>query len=115
VSSSSDNKTLWPHLDAACRSAGALDADLPETIAMINAHLQMITAARTAAAPSHLSIGQQVRLNQRAKPNYLRGETETVHELYGDNVVDLARPCHRATRLTPRSVRSWEVELLADT
>jgi hypothetical protein len=109
----------WPlHNAAALCSAvasGDLDPELSELIVAINARTKAIAAQRTAAALSRLHLNQRVRLNQRVKPAYLRGETGTVHEFYGDDVVVLLDRV--VGRFSSRHVRCAPevVELVADT
>ena len=50
---------------------------------------ETIAAEATAATSDRLALGQRVRVDQRVKPQYLRGETGSVHGLYGDSVVVL--------------------------
>ena len=118
AASSPDHSPLpLHHLGALCSTIGAgeLDADLSELIASINARTTAIATARTADALSRLHVGGRVRLSQRVKPNYLRGELRTIHEYYGDAVVVLLDRV--VGRFSSRHVRcSPEVlELVAET
>ena len=85
--------TPWPLHDplALCSAieAGQLDHDLSTVIAAINRRTAAIAAARTASALARLAIGTRVRLDQRVKPQYLRGELATVHDFDGDVVIVL--------------------------
>ena len=109
----------WPLDDseALCSAvrSGDLDDELSELIAAVNARTAAIAAARTAAAISRLHLGQRVRLDDRVKPAYLRGELATVHEFYGDQIVVLldrvvGRFSSRHLRCAPEVL-----ELLEDT
>lgn len=85
--------THWPLADATALcsaiASGRLDADLSAIIASINRRTAAIAASRTTTALSRLTIGTRVRLDQRVKPQYLRGEVASVHELDGTVVVVL--------------------------
>jgi len=86
-------RDCWPIAGPAalCRAieTGQLDRDLTGVIDTINRRTSTIARNRTAAALARLPLGQRVRLDNRVKPHYLRGETATVHELDGDDVVVL--------------------------
>ena len=85
--------SCWPLGDATALldalESGQLDGDLTELIDVINERTSTIAHNRTQAALARLRLNDRVRVGNRAKPQYIRGETGTVHELNDDYVVVL--------------------------
>ena len=85
--------SCWPLRDAtallAALEAGQLDGDLSDLIDIINERTSTIAHNRTQAALARLTLHDRVRISKQAKPQYIRGETGTIHELTDDYVVVL--------------------------
>jgi hypothetical protein len=67
--------------------AGDLDAELPELAAAITERQQLLAAAHSLITRASLRVGDQVRINHRARPLYLHGHTGTVAGFYGQSVI----------------------------
>ena len=89
----SSSTSCWPLRDATALldalAAGRLDAELTAVIDAINGRTSAIARSRTQAALARLNLNDRVRIADQAKPQYIRGETGTVHELNDDYVVVL--------------------------
>ncbi|HZM54180.1 MAG TPA: hypothetical protein VFC03_04060 [Acidimicrobiales bacterium] len=89
----SASTSCWPLRDADALldafEAGRLDDDLSAVIDVINRRTSTIARNRTQAALARLNLNDRVRIGDNAKPQYIRGETGTVHELNDDYVVVL--------------------------
>ena len=89
----SSSTSCWPLRDATALldalAAGRLDAELTAVIDAINGRTSAIARSRTQAALARLNLNDRVRIADKAKPQYIRGETGTVHELNDDYVVVL--------------------------
>ena len=85
--------SCWPLRDATALldalATGRLDAELTAVIDAINERTSAIAHNRTQAALARLTLHDRVRIGDQAKPQYIRGETGTVHELNDDYVVVL--------------------------
>lgn len=85
--------TCWPLGDAAALldalETGRLDENLTELVDVINRRTSTIARNRTEAALASLAENDRVRIGNRAKPQYLRGETGTVHGFDDDYVIVL--------------------------
>jgi|SRR5487761_1905370 hypothetical protein len=85
--------SCWPLRDAPALldalTTGQLDDDLTDLIDVINERTSTIARKRTETALARLTLHDRVRIGNRAKPQYIRGETGTVHELDDDYVVVL--------------------------
>lgn len=85
--------SCWPLGDAAALiealEAGRLDDHLTELVDVINRRTSTIARDRTQAALASLAHNDRVRIGNRAKPQYLRGETGTVHGFDDDYVIIL--------------------------
>jgi hypothetical protein len=85
--------SCWPLRDATALlnalGTGQLDDDLTAIIDVINERTATIAHNRTQAALAKLRLHDRVQIGSRAKPQYIRGETGTVHELNDDYVVVL--------------------------
>ena len=85
--------SCWPLRDATALldalEAGLLDADLTAVIDAINERTSTIARNRTQAALAKLNLNDRVRIADQAKPQYIRSEMGTVHELNDDYVVVL--------------------------
>jgi hypothetical protein len=67
--------------------AGELDAELPVLAAAIAERRQLLAAAQALITRASLRVGDQVRINHRARPLYLHGRTGTVAGFYGQSVI----------------------------
>jgi hypothetical protein len=67
--------------------AGELDAELPVLAAAIAERQQLLAAAQALITRASLRVGDQVRINHRARPLYLHGRTGTVAGFYGQSVI----------------------------
>ena len=77
---------------------GELDDELGVLGAVINERVQLLATARSMRTLASLRVGDRVRINHGAKPNYLHGERGTVTGWAGQNViVQLDRPVGRFT------------------
>jgi hypothetical protein len=75
---------------------GELDDKLGVLGAVINERVQLLATARSMRTLASLRVGDRVRINHSAKPNYLHGELGTVTGWAGQNViVQLDRPVGR--------------------
>jgi class 3 adenylate cyclase len=75
---------------------GELDKELDVLGAVINQRVRLLAAARSMRTLASLRVGDQVRINHSAKPNYLHGRAGTVTGWAGQNVVvQLDRPVGR--------------------
>jgi hypothetical protein len=78
--------------------AGDLDAELPVLAAAIAERQQLLAAAHSLITRASLRVGDRVRINHSAKPNYLHGRAGTVSGWAGQNVVvQLDQPVGRFT------------------
>jgi len=75
--------SCWPLSDSSALLGalgdGSLDDELSEIIDTINVRTATIAYERTQAALARLALHDRVRIGSRVKPQYLRGETGTVH------------------------------------
>ena len=77
---------------------GELDDELGVLGAVINGRVQLLATAQLMRTLAGLRVGDRVRINHSAKPNYLHGELGTVTGWAGQNViVQLDRPVGRFT------------------
>jgi hypothetical protein len=75
---------------------GELDQELAVLGAVINERAQLLATARSMRTLASLRVGDRVRINHSAKPNYLHGRAATVSGWAGQNVVvQLDRPVGR--------------------
>jgi len=75
---------------------GELDQELGVLGAVINERVRLLATARSMTTLASLRIGDRVRINHSAKPNYLHGRAGTVSGWAGQNVVvQLDRPVGR--------------------
>ena len=75
---------------------GELDDELGVLGAVINQRVRLLATARSIRTLASLRVGDRVRVNHGAKPNYLHGEPGTVTGWAGQNViVQLDRPVGR--------------------
>jgi hypothetical protein len=66
---------------------GELDQELGVLGAVINERVRLLATARSMRTLASLRVGDRVRINHRAKPNYLHGQAGTVSGWAGQNVV----------------------------
>ena len=77
---------------------GELDGELAVLGAVINERLHLLATAQSMTTLASLRVGDRVRINHSAKPNYLHGQAGTVTGWAGQNVVvQLDRPVGRFT------------------
>jgi hypothetical protein len=77
---------------------GELDEELGVLGAVINERVQLLATARSMRTLASLRVGDRVRINHSAKPNYLHGQAATVTGWAGQNVVvQLDQPVGRFT------------------
>ena len=77
---------------------GELDEELAVLGAVINQRVRLLATARSMTTLASLRVGDRVRINHSAKPNYLHGRAGTVSGWAGRNVVvQLDRPVGRFT------------------
>jgi hypothetical protein len=77
---------------------GELDEELGVLGAVINERVQLLATAQSMRTLASLRVGDRVRINHSAKPNYLHGQAGTVSGWAGQNVVvQLDRPVGRFT------------------
>ena len=77
---------------------GELDKELDVLGAVINQRVRLLAAARSMRTLASLRVGDRVRINHSAKPNYLHGRAGTVSGWAGQNVVvQLDQPVGRFT------------------
>jgi hypothetical protein len=77
---------------------GELDSELAVLGAVINERLHLLATAQSMTTLASLRVGDRVRINHSAKPNYLHGQAGTVTGWAGQNVVvQLDRPIGRFT------------------
>jgi hypothetical protein len=77
---------------------GELDQELAVLGAVINERAQLLATARSMRTLASLRVGDRVRINHSAKPNYLHGRAGTVSGWAGQNVVvQLDQPVGRFT------------------
>jgi hypothetical protein len=85
--------SCWPLRDTTALvdalESGQLDGDLTQLIDVINERTSTIAHNRTQAALAKLKLNDRVRIGNRAKPQYVRGETGAIHEFNDDYVVVL--------------------------
>jgi len=85
--------SCWPLRDTSALldelATGRLDAELTAVIDAVNERTSAIAHNRTQAALARLTLHDRVQIGNQAKPQYIRGEIGTVHELSGDYVVVL--------------------------
>jgi hypothetical protein len=75
---------------------GELDEELGVLGAVINERVRLLATARSMRTLASLRVGDRVRINHSAKPNYLHGRAGTVSGWSGQNViVQLDRPVGR--------------------
>jgi hypothetical protein len=66
---------------------GELDEELGVLGAVINERVRLLATARSMTALASLRVGDRVRINHSAKPNYLHGRAGEVTGWAGQNVV----------------------------
>ena len=77
---------------------GELDGELAVLGAVINERGRLLATARSMRTLASLRVGDRVRINHSAKPNYLHGRAGTVTGWAGQNViVQLDQPVGRFT------------------
>jgi hypothetical protein len=77
---------------------GELDDELAVLGAVINERVRLLATARSMTTLASLRVGDRVRINHSAKPNYLHGRAATVSGWAGQNVVvQLDQPVGRFT------------------
>ena len=77
---------------------GELDDELVVLGAVINQRVRLLATARSMTTLASLRVGDRVRINHSAKPNYLHGRAATVSGWAGQNVVvQLDQPVGRFT------------------
>jgi hypothetical protein len=77
---------------------GELDDELGVLGAVINERVRLLATARSMQTLASLRVGDRVRINHSAKPNYLHGQPGTVTGWAGQNViVQLDQPVGRFT------------------
>jgi hypothetical protein len=77
---------------------GGLDDELAVLGAVINERVRLLATARSMTTLASLRVGDRVRINHSAKPNYLHGRAGTVSGWAGQNVVvQLDQPVGRFT------------------
>ena len=77
---------------------GELDDELAVLGAVINQRVRLLATARSMRTLASLRVGDRVRINHSAKPNYLHGRAGTVSGWAGQNVVvQLDQPVGRFT------------------
>jgi hypothetical protein len=77
---------------------GELDEELGVLGAVINERVRLLATARSMTTLASLRVGDRMRINHSAKPNYLHGRAGTVSGWAGQNVVvQLDRPVGRFT------------------
>ena len=77
---------------------GELDDELAVLGAVINQRVRLLATARSMTTLASLRVGDRVRINHSAKPNYLHGQAGTVTGWAGQNVVvQLDQPVGRFT------------------
>jgi hypothetical protein len=77
---------------------GELDDELAVLGAVINERVRLLATARSMTTLASLRVGDRVRINHSAKPNYLHGRAGTVSGWAGQNViVQLDQPVGRFT------------------
>jgi hypothetical protein len=85
--------SCWPLGDAAALlealETGRLDDHPTGLVDVINRRTSTIARDRTQAALASLTLDDRVRIGNRAKPQYLRWETGTVHGFDDDYVIVL--------------------------
>ena len=75
---------------------GELDEELGVLGAVINERVRLLATARSMRTLASLRVGDRVRINHNAKPNYLHGRAATVTGWAGQNVVvQLDQPAGR--------------------
>ena len=75
---------------------GELDDELAVLGAVINERVRLLATARSMTTLASLRVGDRVRINHNAKPNYLHGRAATVTGWAGRNViVQLDQPVGR--------------------
>jgi len=77
---------------------GELDDELAVLGAVLNERVRLLATARSVTTLASLRVGDRVRINHSAKPNYLHGQAGTVTGWAGQNVVvQLDQPIGRFT------------------
>ena len=77
---------------------GELDEELGVLGAVINQRVRLLATARSMTTLASLRVGDRVRINHSAKPNYLHGRAGTVSGWAGQNVIiQLDQPVGRFT------------------
>ena len=77
---------------------GELDEELGVLGAVINERVRLLATARSMTTLASLRVGDRVRINHSAKPNYRHGQAGTVTGWAGQNVVvQLDQPVGRFT------------------
>jgi hypothetical protein len=77
---------------------GELDDELAVLGAVINQRVRLLATARSMTTLATLRVGDRVRINHSAKPNYLHGRAGTVTGWAGQNVIiQLDQPVGRFT------------------
>ena len=77
---------------------GELDQELGVLSAVLNERVRLLATARSMRTLASLRVGDRVRINHNAKPNYLHGRAGTVNGWAGQNVIiQLDQPVGRFT------------------
>ena len=77
---------------------GELDDELVVLGAVINERVRLLATARSMTTLASLRVGDRVRINHSAKPNYLHGRAGTVSGWAAQNlIVQLDQPVGRFT------------------
>ena len=72
--------------------------ELDEELAVLNQRVRLLATARSMRTLASLRVGDRVRINHSANPNYLHGRAGTVSGWAGQNVVvQLDQPVGRFT------------------
>jgi hypothetical protein len=66
---------------------GELDEELGVLGAVINQRVRLLATARSMTTLASLRVGDRVRINHSAKPDYLHGRAGTVSGWAGQNVI----------------------------
>jgi hypothetical protein len=77
---------------------GELDSELGVLSAVITQRARLLATAQAVTTLANLRVGDRVRINHHAKPNYLHGQPGTVTGWAGQNIaVQLDQPVGRFT------------------
>jgi hypothetical protein len=77
---------------------GELDSELGVLSAVITQRARLLATAQAVTTLANLRVGDRVRINHHAKPNYLHGQPATVTGWAGQNIaIQLDQPVGRFT------------------